>query len=270
MTSDTPYRTLKGPFLNFLIREFLSNKTPINVLDVNLIAFLTQRYNNLNFFSFTDYIGNILPINVDIMKSFTAFGVDDITHAYPPTERELEELQSMVDLSKLPKLLTLIEYVRSSIEPDKELKEELENTLDNYYDDLLDNNVKLKLNPLPNGLNYTDLLFYRNYMLTNRFDIDRSLITSISLILGNYHIDIDSVCDVLADDKTVFYAKLNSKKIIKDKNLELEIHKDLNIIDFYRVVDPLLGLSSEIITKALLYISQLERVLVKFRYTYNN
>lgn len=259
MTSDTPYRSLKGPFLNFLIRNALSNKVDINVLDVNIFSFLVERYNNLNYFTFTDYIGNIYPINLEIVESFAAFGVENINHAYPPTDTELQELTKLIDLETVSKVLPLIEYLHKDMELTDDLKESLYSILDNYDLDL--NNDKLTLNPLPNNLNYTDLLFYRYYSLTGSYNLDKELLKSISLVLGNYHIHIDSKEDVLADDKTVFYAKLRSKDIIKNRVLELEIHKDYNILDFYKVVDPLLHLSSDVITKALIYISKLELLI---------
>lgn len=260
MTSDTPYRSLKGPFLNFLIRTALSNKVAINILDVNLFSFLVERYNNLNYFTFTDYIGNTYPINLEIVESFAAFGVDDINHAYPPTDTELQELTKLIDLETVNKVLPLIEYLHNSTELTKETRELLYSVLDGY--DLELNKDKLILNPLPNGLSYTDLLYYRYFTLTGSYNIDRELLKSISLVLGNYHIRIDSKEDVLADDKTIFYAKLRSKEILKNRELELEIHKDYNILDFYKVVDPLLHLTSDVITKALIYISKLE-VLIR-------
>lgn len=253
--SDTPYRSLKGPFLNFLVRSMLFNKVKPNMLDVNIIAFLVQRYNNLNFFSFTDFMGNILPINLELVKSFAAFGVEEINQAYPPTETELEDLSKLINPDYLPKMLMLLDYLHTDIELTGPIKEEVFKVLDDY--DLELSNEKIILDPLPNDLNYIDLLFYRNYKISELYNIDTALLKSIVQILKEYHIDSNSKVDLEVDDKIIFYAKLNSKKILKDSELEINIHTDRNLIDFYKIVDPLLHLSGEVINKSLHYINKL-------------
>lgn len=269
--NESVFRTLKGPFLNYLVREFSKYKQNLNVLDINLMVYLIQKNFMFNYFSFDNLIKNVLPLNPDICDSFNGFGMEDVNFAYPPTEEEEAQINELIDNKmKDYDFLERSAQLLYNLHNNKELEYLEDNEIKDYEDILFplinyieDTELVMFELHLPEEFTYPDLIAYRNYVVNNSLNMDKEVISYIVNIFNNcYNINIP------VNNKILYYTGVNIKKIIKDTKIIEKIHRDYNVVDFYRFIDPLINLNKDVLKEITNYIDSLTTVITNIKDKY--